>query len=192
MKFRKTFVLVAAMTPSLDSGIVEELRYELLAETDVTDEIRALAGELLVECLGVRAARDRGWANHAPDFRVLVWDGKILVGNEMGCVVDCTPPILVYGIGDAAVREGWRGRGIAKVMGLMTTDEGMRRNADALLCSTVQLGHYIVTERGWEPINAGELYLRRRFRRWKVRLVHNWYVKWGGPKIVPLTIGSLF
>ena len=109
----------------------------------------------------------------------------------MGCVLECAPPALVYGIGDAAVRDGWRGRGVAKIMGRMTTDEGIRRNADALLCSTVQLGRYIVAELGWEPVNAGELYLRRRFRR-KHRLFHDWYVRWSGQKIVPLTIRGLF
>jgi GNAT superfamily N-acetyltransferase len=189
--FLKSFVLVAAITTSLDSACVGDVRYELIAEEDLTDETRALAGELLFDCFGVEKARSRAWIHHPPTYRVLAWEGETLVGNEMGCVLECEPPALVYGIGDAAVRDGWRGRGVAKIMGRMTTDEGIRRKADALLCSTVQLGHYIVAELGWEPVNPGELYLRRRFRR-KHRLLHDWYVRWSGQKIVPLTIRGLF
>jgi GNAT superfamily N-acetyltransferase len=169
---------------------VDELRYETLAEEDVSDELRALAGELLVECFGVEAARTRGWTKHPPTYRALIWDGGVLVGNEIGCRLECTPSIALYGVGDLAVRPEWRGRGIAKALGGATREEAARRNADAIVCSTVELGRYSVAK-GWEPVQPGELYLRRRFR-WDLRLYKDWYFRWYGPKTVPLTIDQLF
>jgi GNAT superfamily N-acetyltransferase len=168
---------------------VGQLRYELLAEQDVTDEIRVLAGELLVECFGVEEARERAWVHHPPIYRALIWDGDVLVGNEMGCLLE-HPQIDPYGVGDLAVRPGWRGHGIAKSLGHMTHDEAITRDAHAILCSTVELGPYTL-KFGWEPIKPGELYLRRRFRP-NLRLYKNWYAKWLGPKTVPLTIARLF
>ena len=167
-----------------------ELRYQVLPEEDITDETRALAGELLVECFGVDGARERAWVHHPPTYRALIWDGDVLVGQEMGCVLECTPPIALYGVGDLAVRPGWRGHGIAKSLGHMTHDEAITRKAHAILCSTVELGPYTL-KFGWEPIQPGELYLRRRFRS-DLRLYKNWYAKWLGSKTVPLTIASLF
>jgi GNAT superfamily N-acetyltransferase len=166
------------------------LRYELLREEDVTDEVRALVGGLLEECFGDRGAGKRTWVHHPPTYRALVWDGDVLVGNEMGCVLECIPPIALYGVGDLAVRPAWRGCGIAKSLGHMTHDEGIRRGADAILCSTVELGPYTVLN-GWDPVQPGELFLRRRHRR-DLRLYRDWYVKWLGPKTVPLRIDSLF
>lgn len=167
-----------------------DLRQELLAEEDVTDEIRALAGELLVECFGAEQARERAWVHHPPAYRALIWDGDVLVGNEMGCLLECTPQISLFGVGDLAVRPEWRGRGIAKTLGRMTREEAERRNAHAILCSTVELGPHTL-KFGWVPVQPGELYLRRRFRP-DLRLYKDWYVKWLGRKTVPLTIARLF
>jgi hypothetical protein len=90
---------------------VGDVRYELIAELDLTDATRAVAGELLFECFGVEKARSRAWIHHPPTYRVLAWEGETLVGNEMGSA------------------------------------------------------H---------------------------RLFHDWYVRWSGQKIVPLTIRGLF
>ena len=174
----------------LDSSAVPDLRSEVIAEEDLTDEMRALAGELLFECFGVEGTLDRAWVHHPPNYRALIWDGDVLVGQEMGCVLECSPPIALFGVGDLAVHPQWRGRGIAKTLGHMTHDEAISRNAHAILCSTVELGPYTL-KFGWEPIQPGELYLRRRFRP-DLRLHKNWYAKWLGPKTVPLTIARLF
>jgi GNAT superfamily N-acetyltransferase len=93
---------------------VAEIRYEVLAEEDVTDTQRRLAGALLHEVFGKKRVRRRGWVLHRPAYRVLVWDGDDLVGAEMGCHVRCAPLIDLHGFGDAAVREDARGRGIAR------------------------------------------------------------------------------
>ena len=170
-----------------------DLRYELLAEVDVTDERRALVGDLLGECFSAekyRDARDRGWLLRPPSYRVLAWDGDELVGQEMGCVVRCDPPIVLHGFGDLAVRGRWRGRGVATKMGAILREEAIRRHADAVLSFT---GRLVQTMRvhGMEPARPGELYLRRRFRR-DLPLVQGWYVKWHGQKTIPLTIDHRF
>ena len=94
-----------------------DVRYELLAEEDVPDETLARAGELLCEAFGPSRARRRGWTPRRPLYRVLVWDGDVLVGNESGCRVGCEPPIVLLGLADAAVRADWRSAGIARAMG---------------------------------------------------------------------------
>jgi GNAT superfamily N-acetyltransferase len=172
---------------------VPDLRYELLAEVDVTDESRALASALLSECFNPAeypGARRRGWLLHPPSYRVLAWDGDVLVGQEMGCVVGCDPPILVHGFGDLAVREGWRGHGVATRMGALLREEAVRQRADACLSFTSRLVG-TMREHGMEPVRPGELYLRRRFRR-NLPLVKDWYVRWYGTKTVPLTIDNRF
>ena len=163
-----------------------DVRYELLAEEDVSDETRSLAGELLAQAFGASRARRRGWILRRPLYRVLVWDGNALVGNETGCLVGCDPPIVVHGLADAAVREGWRSAGIARAMGALIHEEAIRRGAAAAMCYTGSLGP-VAAEHGMQPVQPGELYLRRRFRR-DLPLVTGWYVRWHGKKVAPLTI----
>jgi GNAT superfamily N-acetyltransferase len=172
---------------------VPDLRYELLAEVDVTDERRALVDALLGECFDLAeypGARGRGWLRHSPSYRVLVWDGDVLVGQEMGCFVGCDPPIVLHGFGDLAVREGWRGRGVATRLGALLREEAIRQRVDAVLCFTSRLVG-TMREHGMEPVRSGEVYLRRRFRR-DLPFVEDWYVRWYGTKTVPLTIHHRF
>jgi hypothetical protein len=168
---------------------VGDLRYELLAEEAVSDDARALAGALLEEAFGESRARQRGWTLRRPLYRVLVWDGDVLVGNETGCLVGCEPPIVVHGIADAAVREGWRSLGIARAMGALLHQEAIRRGAAAVIAYTGSLGR-VAAEHEMRAAEPGELYLRRRFRR-NVPLVADWYVRWHGERVAPLTIDGL-
>ena len=163
-----------------------DVRYELLAEDDVRNESLALAGALLCEAFGPSRARRRGWTHRRPLYRVLVWDGEVLVGNEAGCLVGCDPPIVVHALADAAVREGWRSAGIARAMGALIHEEAIRRGAAAAICHTGSLGP-VAAEHRMQPVQPGELYLRRRFRR-DLPLVTSWYVRWHGKKVAPLTI----
>jgi len=166
------------------------LRYEIVAEEDVTDERRALAGDLLADCFDRPEARERAWILHPPMYRVLVWHGDVLVGQEMGCRVECDPPIDPHGLGDAAVRKEWRRRGVADRMGVLLHEEAICRNADAVLCATGQLDR-IVLGHGMEPLEPGEVYLKRRFRR-DLPLGKGWYIRWHGEKVVPLKIDRKF
>ena len=167
-----------------------EIRLELLAEEDVTDAQRALAGALISESFDAPQARNRGWILCRPIYRVFAWDGDLLVGCEKVCLVGCKPPVVVHGLGDAAVREGWRLRGIARAMGALLHQEGVRRGAHAVMSYTPVLGG-VALERGMEPVRPGEVYLSRRLRR-DLPLVENWYVRWHGEKVVPLTIDGRF
>jgi GNAT superfamily N-acetyltransferase len=169
---------------------VNDLRFELLAEENLPPEKRAAAGELLAECFDLPDTRERGWILHPPMYRVLVWDGDALVGQEMGCRVACDPPIDLHGLGDAAVQEKWRRRGVADRMGALLHEEAIRRDADAVLCATGQLNR-IVLEHGMEPVRPGEVYLRRRFRR-NIPLGKGWYIRWHSEKVVPLKIDQKF
>jgi hypothetical protein len=165
---------------------VGEIRYELLAEKDVSEQCLALAGELLCEAFGPSRARRRGWTHRRPLYRVLVWDDDVLVGNEGGCLVGCDPPLALHGIADAAVRPAWRSAGIGRAMGGIIHEEAIRRGAHAVICDTGSLGR-VALEHGMEVVQPGELYLRRRPRS-NLPLVENWYVRWHGAKIVPLRI----
>ena len=163
-----------------------DVRYELLAEEDVPEETLARAGELLCEAFGPTRARRRGWTHRRPLYRVLVWDGDVLVGNEGGCLVGCEPPIVVHALADAAVREGWRSAGIARAMGALIHEEAIRHGADAAICHTGSLGP-VAADHRMQPVQPGDLYLRRRFRR-NLPLVENWYMRWHGKKVATLTI----
>jgi len=165
---------------------VADVRYELLAEEDVPEETLARAGELLCEAFGPSRTRRRGWNHRRPLYRVLVWDGDVLVGNESGCLVGCEPAIVLHGMADAAVRADWRSAGIARTMGGMIHQEAIRRGATAVISNTGALGR-VAMERGMAPVRPGELYLRRRFRR-DLPLVANWYIQWHGRKVATLTI----
>jgi len=156
----------------------------------VPQETLALAGELLCHAYGPSRARRRGWALMRPLYRVLVWDGDVLVGNETGCLVGCDPPMILHGIADAAVREGWRSLGIARTMGALIHEEAIRRGAGAVASYTGVLGR-VALEHGMRAVEPGELYLRRRFRRDRP-LVEGWYVRWHGEEIAPLTIHARF
>lgn len=173
-------------SPELDSGGVAGIRYELLAEKDVSEVHLALAGELLCEAFGPSRARKRGWTHRRPLYRVLAWDGDVLVGNEVGCLVSCDPPTAVHGLADASVRTGWRSAGIARTMGALLHEEAIRRGATAVICDTGRLGRAAL-EHGMVAVQPGELFLRRRIRR-DLPLVEDWYVRWHGTKTVPLTI----
>jgi GNAT superfamily N-acetyltransferase len=166
--------------------VVGGIRYELLDDVDVPEATLALAGALLCDAFGPSRARRRGWTLLRPLYRVLVWDGDVLVGNEAGCLVGCDPPILLHGIADAAVRDGWRSAGIARAMGAMIHQEAIRRGAAAVICDTGTLGRAAL-EHGMRAVEPGELYLRRRFRR-DLPLVANWYVRWHGKRVAPLAI----
>jgi GNAT superfamily N-acetyltransferase len=157
-----------------------------VAEEDVADATLVSAGEVLCEAFGFSQARSRGWTIRRPLYRVLVWDGDILVGNEGGCLVGCDPPLVLHGIADAAVRPDWRSKGIARDMGAMIHEEAIRRGAAAVICDTGMLGG-VAHEHGMRAVEPGELYLRRRFRR-DLPLVANWYVRWHGSPVAPLTI----
>jgi len=165
------------------------IRYELLAEEAVPDASLALANELLREAYGVGQVRNKPWVGRRPIYRVLAWDGDVLVGNEAGCLVECRPPIVLHGIADAAVRVGWRSQGIARELGNCIHQEAIRRGAAAVICDTGALGR-VALEHGMRAVQPGELYLRRRFRR-PLPLVESWYVRWHGEQIVPLTIHGL-
>jgi GNAT superfamily N-acetyltransferase len=168
---------------------VGDIRYELLAEDDVAVEVLAFAGELLAAAFDSSRARRRGWTIRRPAYRVLAWDGDVLIGTESGLPVGCEPPIVVYGLGDAAVHEGWRKRGVARTMGALLHEEADRRDAAAVICHTGVIA-ILALEHGMEPVLPGELYLGRRFRR-PVPLVERWYARWRIPKIVPLTIDGM-
>jgi hypothetical protein len=165
---------------------VSDVRYELLAEEDVPEETLARAGELLCEAFGPSRARRRGWTHRRPLYRVLVWDGDVLVGNEGGCLVGCEPAIVLHGIADAAVGTAWRSAGIARAMGAMIHQEAIRRGATAVISNTGPLGR-VAIEHGMAPVRPGELYLRRRLRR-NLPPVENWYMRWHGKKVATLTI----
>jgi len=168
---------------------VAEIRYELLAEEDVTDAQRRLAGALLHEVFGKKRVLRRGWILHRPAYRVLAWEGDDLVGAEMGCLVDCTPPLDLHGFGDAAVREDARGHGIARRMGALVLEEAQRRRADAGLCKTSALAQ-LVLEHGMVPVRPGELYHNVRGRRQP--LLDGWFIKWFGEPVAPLVIKQRF
>jgi hypothetical protein len=165
---------------------VGDVRYEVLAEEDVPDKSLAQAGELLGACFGESEARGRSWILRRPLYRVLAWNGDVLVGNEMGCLVDCTPRIDVHALADAAVRSEWRSGGIARTMGALLHEEAIRRGAAAVVCHTGRLGR-VALEHDMEAFRPGELFLRRRLRR-PLPLVENWYVRWHAAKVVPLTL----
>ncbi len=166
--------------------MVGGIRYELLAEEAVPSTSLALANELLTEAFGESRVQGKAWISRRPFYRVLAWDGDVLVGNEAGCLVECKPPIVIHGIADAAVRVGWRSRGIARELGTHIHQEAIRRGAAAVICDTGALGR-VAVEHEMRAVQPGELYLRRRFRR-PLPLVENWYVRWHGEQIVPLTI----
>ncbi|MGZ4335437.1 MAG: hypothetical protein ACXVRJ_14350 [Gaiellaceae bacterium] len=163
-----------------------DVRYEVLAEENVPEESLALAAELLEESFGTARTRGRSWILRRPLYRALAWDGDALVGNEIGCLVDCNPSIVVHGLADAAVRRDWRSRGIAREMGARLHDEAIRRGAAAVISHTGALGR-VAAEHGMAAVQPGELFLRRRFRR-PLPLVENWYVRWHTDRVVPLTI----
>jgi len=161
---------------------VGAVRYEVLAEENVPEESLALAAELLEESFGAA----RSWILRRPLYRVLAWEGDLLVGNEMGCRIDCHPSIDLHGFADAAVRRDRRSRGIAREMGAQLHAEAIRRGAAAVIAYTGALGR-VAGEHGMVPVRPGELLLRRRFRR-PLPLVENWYVRWHTEPVVPLTI----
>ena len=70
-------------------------------------------------------------------------------------------------------------------MGALIHEEAIRRGAAAAMCIRGSLGPS--PEHGMQPVQPGELYLRRRFRR-DLPLVTGWYVRWHGKKVAPLTI----
>jgi GNAT superfamily N-acetyltransferase len=161
-----------------------EVRFELLPEDDVPDESLALATELLGEAFGRRCGK--AWFHRRPLYRVLAWDGDLLVGSEAAALIGCEPAIVVHGIGDAAVRPDRRGEGIARAMGALLQDEAIRRGADAVICDTGRLGP-VAIEHGMIAVRPGELYLRRRLGL-RQPLVAGWYVRWHAEKVAPLTI----
>jgi GNAT superfamily N-acetyltransferase len=165
---------------------VGDVRYEVLAEEHVPEEGLAQAAELLDACFGGSKVRGRSWILRRPLYRVLAWDGEVLVGNEMGCLVGCTPRISLHAFADAAVRPEWRSGGVARAMGALLHEEAIRRDAAAVVCHTGRLGR-VAAEHGMEAVRPGELFLRRRPRR-PLPLVENWYVRWHRARVVPLTI----
>ena len=162
------------------------VRYEVIAEENVPEESLALAAELLGESFGVAQTHGRSWILRRPLYRVLAWDGDVLVGNEMGCLIDCNPSIDLHGLADAAVQRDWRSRGIAREMGARLHEEAIRRGAAAVIAHTGALGR-VAGEHGMVAVQPGELFLRRPFRR-PLPLVENWYVRWHTDPVVPLTI----
>jgi len=168
---------------------VGDVRYEILAEENVPEKSLALAADLLEESFGAAMTHGRSWILRRPLYSVLARDGGVLVGNEMGCLVGCSPPIALHELADAAVRRDWRSRGIARDMGALLHKEAIRRGAAAVIAYTGALGP-VAGEHAMVAVQPGELFLRRRLRR-PLPLVENWYLRWHTEPIVPLTIDGL-
>ena len=164
-------------TSRSESALDVTIRLEFLDEEDVTDEQRALAGDLLWEAFRNEIALGRGCILHRPAYRAFAWAGNELVGVGMGCFPQCDPPIRLCGLGDGAVRAEWRGRGIWRAISKprFETLRQIEPGIEAMLGCT-QFGS-VLLDLGFRPVGSGELRLGRPGGK-IVDLHRGWYVHW--------------
>jgi GNAT superfamily N-acetyltransferase len=117
-----------------------DVTLHIVDEDELEPSGRRQVGALLSSVFAYHDARHRGWTQCRPRFRVLAFDAHRLVAQRSTCfLTDDRESISIAGFGDMAVRDRWRGRGLARAMTAMAMAEALRREPDVLLACTERM-----------------------------------------------------
>lgn len=107
-------------------------------ESEVDDGYRRLVGEWLAAAHPslARHFRGRGWWTLPPLFRCVMEAGGVVAGQVSAFEIESSPPLRLFGLGDAILRPEHRGRGLFREMLRAAVEECWRRGAEVILTST--------------------------------------------------------